>query len=103
MRKMTRSYGGHMNTPLAEQVSRCTTYGELLRAALYADEANHPPRKGLYAHDWRFISGRQLNNELKLVREGEVSLHRITRNYGFRDKANELLANSSRQDRGRVA
>lgn len=91
---MLYRFGGvaDMNTRLGIRVAKCTTWAQLFRAALSADEANEPNQRGVYYSGWRFCSADALNLKLKQVRDGKAPLNTITRNHGLREKAAELLA-----------
>lgn len=75
---------------LADKVAQCSSWKQLFHAALAADEANELNKKGIYYSNLRFCSADKLNTLLHQVRDG-APLNTITRQYGLRQKVQELM------------
>ncbi|WP_432472074.1 hypothetical protein [Amphritea sp. HPY] len=78
-------------TRLGHKVAVATTWRQLFSAVHSAREVNTPDGKGLYFSNWRICQPSTAAANIHLIRNGELSLRCVTRNYGLRAKVAELM------------
>ncbi|WP_299194735.1 hypothetical protein [uncultured Amphritea sp.] len=79
------------DTELGQKVAGAKTWRQLFAAVYAAREVNTPDGAGLYFSNWRICNPEKAALRIHRIRDGELGLQHITRNYGLRMKVSELM------------
>lgn len=82
------------DTALGQKVLAVKSWQQLFAAVRSAREVNTPDGAGLYFSNLRICSPTKAALRIHRIREGELGLQHITRNYGLRMKVSELMSQS---------